>query len=341
MVVFGKPPPRRAQRARESSCSNMPSSRVSQAYNAAAAASAERRETIDAIIICVKRAIQTLSDTPPDRTMVQLPAAAPASRGSDAPSRPQLSGQQQRQQQQHACMLAAEEAGANLRQGGPATHSVARSPPRPPGAGQDPSRPLAAAEDPGPWRWAMEAHMQTIAAGVQTLLERHQDAASNLNPSMDTSPRRMRRPAEVADQPSLESDGPAGCLFYRAPSTIPGTISRSATGASTIPSTAAAGGERAEASAAPRESEPARPERVQGWSSRKPRRSPRRRSPRRFWLRRCWLRRCWPRGWSVGGWICRFCWGAPRLPRGSCGLRGSRRGGRSAAGGPRRVGGSC
>ena len=26
----------------------------------------------------------------------------------------------------------------------------------------------------------MEAHMQTIAAGVQTLLERHQDAASNL-----------------------------------------------------------------------------------------------------------------------------------------------------------------
>ena len=109
----------------------------------------------------------------------------------------------------------------------------------------------------------MEVHMQTIAAGVQTLLERHQDAAPNLNPSMDTSPRRMRRPAEVADQPSLESDGPAGCLFYRAPSTIPGTISRSATGASTIPSTAAGGGERAEASAAPRESEPARPERVQ------------------------------------------------------------------------------
>ena len=109
----------------------------------------------------------------------------------------------------------------------------------------------------------MEAHMQTIAAGVQTLLERHQDAASNLNPSMDTSPRRMRRPAEVADQPSLESEGPAGCLFYRAASTIPSTSSRSATGASTIPSTAAAGGERAEASAAPRESEPARPERVQ------------------------------------------------------------------------------
>ena len=109
----------------------------------------------------------------------------------------------------------------------------------------------------------MEAHMQTIAAGVQTLLERHQDAAPNLNPSMDTSPRRMRRPAEVADQPSLESDGPAGCLFYRSPSTIAGTSSRSATGASTIPSTAAGGGERAEASAAPRESEPARPERVQ------------------------------------------------------------------------------
>ena len=109
----------------------------------------------------------------------------------------------------------------------------------------------------------MEAHMQTIAAGVQTLLERHQDAAPNLNPSMDTSPRRMRRLAEVADQPSLESDGPAGCLFYRSPSTIAGTSSRSATGASTIPSTAAAGGERAEASAAPRESEPARPERVQ------------------------------------------------------------------------------
>ena len=110
----------------------------------------------------------------------------------------------------------------------------------------------------------MEAHMQTIAAGVQTLLERHQDAAPNLNPSMDTSPRRMRRPAEVADQPSLESDGPAACLFYRAPSTIPSTSSRSATSSrSTIPSTAAAGGERAEASAAPRESEPARPERVQ------------------------------------------------------------------------------
>ena len=109
----------------------------------------------------------------------------------------------------------------------------------------------------------MEAHMQTIAAGVQTLLERHQDAAPNLNPSMDTSPRRMRRPAEVADQPSLESEGPAACLFYRSPSTIAGTSSRSATGASTIPSTAAGGGERAEASAAPRESEPARPERVQ------------------------------------------------------------------------------
>ena len=110
----------------------------------------------------------------------------------------------------------------------------------------------------------MEAHMQTIAAGVQTLLERHQDAAPNLNPSMDTSPRRMRRSAEVADQPSLESDGPAACLFYRAPSTIPSTSSRSATSSrSTIPSTAAAGGERAEASAAPRESEPARPERVQ------------------------------------------------------------------------------
>ena len=72
----------------------------------------------------------------------------------------------------------------------------------------------------------------------------------------------MRRSAEVVDQPCLESDGPAARLFYRAPSTIPSTSSRSATGASTIPSTAAVGGERAEASAAPRESEPARPERV-------------------------------------------------------------------------------
>lgn len=205
--------------------------------------------------------------------MVQLPAAAPASRASKnvlgASSRPQLFGQQQRrqqrqQQQQNARMLAAEEAGANVRQGGRAAHGVVRSPPRPPGAGQDPSRPPAAAEDPGPWRWAMEAHMQTIAAGVKTLLERHQDAAPNLNPSMDTPPRRTRRPAEVADQPSLESDGPAARLFYRAPSTIPSTSSRSATGASTIPSTGGGGGgERAEAFAAPRESEPAHPERVQ------------------------------------------------------------------------------
>ena len=242
----------------------MPSSRVSQAYNAAAAASAERRETIDAIIICVKRAIQALSDTPPDRTMVQLPAAAPASRASEnlgASSRPQLFGQQQRQQQwqqqQHTRMLAAEEAGAHVRQGGRAAHGVARSSLCPPGAGQDPSRPLAAAEVR-----AMEAHMQIIAAGVKTLLERDQDAAPNLNPSTDTPPRRMRRSAEVVDQPCLESDGPAARLFYRAPSTIPSTSSRSATGASTIPSTAAGGGERAEASAAPRESEPARPERV-------------------------------------------------------------------------------
>merc|ERR1740139_465035 len=55
--------PRNLTRARASS-SNMPSRRVSQAYNEAAAASAERRETIDALMVRVQNAIQTCEPLP-------------------------------------------------------------------------------------------------------------------------------------------------------------------------------------------------------------------------------------------------------------------------------------
>ena len=242
----------------------MPSSRVSKAYNAAAAASAERRELIDALIACVQNAIQTCeplpyhpvmhADTLPDRTMMHLPAAAPASCTSEdlgAWNRPQLferlqNLKQQQQQQQHA-RLAAEEAGAHLRQGARVAPGVARShrptQPRLPAAQRVPStatRPALPAEDPGPWRSAIEAQMQAIEAGIKSLLERHQDHGAGLSPPMDSPPRRVTLPVEAPAQPRVESDGPSAStarLFYRAPS-------------------AAAAGQRAGASAGQRETAP-------------------------------------------------------------------------------------
>ena len=79
--------------------------------------------------------------------------------------------------------------------------------------------------------------MQTIQAGIKTLLERHQDHGSDLGPSMDSPPRRVTLPAEAPAQPRLESEDPPARLFYRAPST-------------------AAAGQRVGASAGQREPEP-------------------------------------------------------------------------------------
>lgn len=61
--------------------------------------------------------------------------------------------------------------------------------------------------------------MQTIQAGIKTLLERHQDHGSDLGPSMDSPPRRVTLPAEAPAQPRLESEDPPARLFYCAPST--------------------------------------------------------------------------------------------------------------------------